>query len=39
VSWLLGSAPGRVVLVAGAGLEVLGAWWAWRIAVRLEAEL
>lgn len=39
LGWLLGSTPGRAVLLAGAGLEALGAWWAWRIAVRLEAEL
>jgi tight adherence protein B len=39
LSWLLGSSAGRVVLGLGLGLEVLGAWWAWRIATRLEAQL
>jgi tight adherence protein B len=39
LSWLLGSSAGRVVLCLGLGLELLGAWWAWRIATRLEAQL
>ena len=39
VSWLLGSAPGRIVLAAGLVLEVVGAWWSWRITVSLEAAL
>ena len=39
VPWLLGSAPGRVVLAAGLALEVVGAWWSWRITVSLEAAL
>ena len=39
VPWLLGSAPGRVVLAAGLGLEAVGAWWSWRITVSLEAAL
>jgi tight adherence protein B len=37
--WLLGSAPGLVVLVLGVALEGLGTWWAWRITVSLEAAL
>lgn len=39
VGWLLGSAPGMLVLTAGLGLEALGAWWAWRIAVSCGAGL
>lgn len=39
LAWLLGAGPGTVVLTAGIALELLGAWWAWRIAVRLEADL
>ncbi len=37
--WLLGSAPGLVVLTFGVALEGLGTWWAWRITVSLEAGL
>lgn len=37
--WLVGSAVGLAVLAAGAALEVLGAWWAWRIAVSCEQGL
>jgi tight adherence protein B len=37
--WLLGSRLGPVVLVAGLALEAVGAWWAWRIAASLEAQL
>ena len=37
--WLLGSAPGLVVLLTGIALEALGAWWAWRIAVSCEQGL
>jgi len=39
VDWLLGSVPGRIVLLAGLALEGLGAWWSWRITVSLEAAL
>jgi tight adherence protein B len=39
LGWLLGSTAGLVVLVLGLLLEGLGAWWAWRIATRLEAAL
>jgi tight adherence protein B len=39
LSWLLGSAPGLAVLVAGLALEALGAWWSWRIAVSCEQGL
>jgi tight adherence protein B len=39
VQWLLGSAPGRLVLLAGLALEAVGAWWSWRITVSLEAAL
>jgi tight adherence protein B len=39
VGWLLGSRAGLVVLALGMAFEVLGAWWAWRIANALEAEL
>ena len=39
VSWLLGSPSGLAVLGLGVGFEVLGASWAWRIAVSLEGEL
>jgi tight adherence protein B len=37
--WLLGSAPGRLVLVAGLALEAVGTWWSWRITAALEAAL
>jgi tight adherence protein B len=39
VRWLLASTPGLVVLTAGAVLELVGAWWAWRITRSLEALL
>jgi tight adherence protein B len=39
LSWLLGSAPGLAVLVAGVALEAVGAWWSWRIAVSCEQGL
>lgn len=39
LDWLLGTSAGRVVLALGIALESAGAWWAWRIASRLEAEL
>jgi tight adherence protein B len=39
VAWLIGSGPGRLVLVAGVALEAMGAWWSWRITVSLEAAL
>jgi tight adherence protein B len=39
LAWLLGSPVGWAVLLAGLGFEALGALWAWRIAVSLEAEL
>jgi tight adherence protein B len=39
VQWLLGSAIGRLVLLAGLALEAVGAWWSWRITVSLEAAL
>ena len=39
VSWLLASPAGWAVLAAGVVLEVVGAWWAWRIAASLEATL
>ena len=37
LAWLLGTVAGRSVLALGVLLEVVGAWWAWRIAVRLES--
>ena len=39
LAWLLGTVAGRAVLALGVLLEVVGAWWAWRIAVRLESQL
>lgn len=39
LSWLLGTTAGTAVLALGIALECVGAWWAWRIASRLEAEL
>lgn len=39
LAWLLGTVAGRSVLALGVLLEVVGAWWAWRIAVRLESQL
>ncbi len=39
VGWLLGTVPGRVVLVAGVGLDVLGMLWARRIVTSVEALL
>jgi tight adherence protein B len=39
LAWLLGTTAGNAVLALGMALECLGAWWAWRIAARLEAEL
>jgi tight adherence protein B len=39
LAWLLGTTAGNAVLALGIGLECVGAWWAWRIASRLEAEL
>lgn len=37
--WLVGSRFGLLVLLAGLVLEGVGAWWAWRIAASLEAQL
>jgi tight adherence protein B len=37
--WLVGSRLGLLVLLAGLVLEGAGAWWAWRIAASLEAQL
>lgn len=37
--WLLGSAVGRLALLAGLALEVAGAGWSWRIATSLESSL
>jgi tight adherence protein B len=39
LDWLLGTTAGRGVLALGIALEAAGAWWAWRIASRLEAQL
>jgi tight adherence protein B len=39
LSWLLGSGPGLLLLAVAVALELAGAWWSWRIAVRLEADL
>ena len=39
LAWLFGSPAGLAVLALGGAFEVLGAWWAWRIAMSLEAEL
>lgn len=39
LTWLVGSPPGLVVLVAGLLLEAAGALWAWRIATSLESAL
>jgi tight adherence protein B len=39
LAWLLGTVAGRAVLALGVLLEVVGAWWAWRIAARLEDQL
>jgi tight adherence protein B len=39
LGWLLGSGVGLTVLVVGAALTALGAWWTGRIAARVEAML
>ncbi|HET7901458.1 MAG TPA: hypothetical protein VFL59_09740 [Candidatus Nanopelagicales bacterium] len=39
LDWLLGTAAGRAVLLAGVALEVAGAAWSWRIATSLEGSL
>ena len=39
LAWLLGTVAGRAVLGLGVVFEAVGAWWAWRIASRLEAQL
>jgi len=39
VGWLLGSTPGRVCLVVGAGLTLAGAWWTGRIGAAVERML
>jgi tight adherence protein B len=36
LTWLLGTTPGRLVLVGGVALDVLGVVWAWRIVRGLE---
>lgn len=39
LGWLLGTAPGRVVLAVGVGLDLLGVLWARRIVASVEALL
>jgi tight adherence protein B len=39
LAWLLGSPGGAAVLATGAALEVVGSWWAWRIAASLESSV
>jgi len=39
LSWLLGTAAGRLVLGVGLILEAVGALWSWRIVRALEADL
>jgi tight adherence protein B len=39
LAWLTGTGAGRAVLASGVLMELVGAWWAWRIAVRLESQL
>ena len=36
LAWLLGTAPGRLVLLGGIALDLVGAAWAWRIVRGLE---
>jgi tight adherence protein B len=39
LAWLLGSGPGRVVLVLGLGLQGLGMTWLHRMVVRVRVQL
>jgi tight adherence protein B len=39
LAWLLGTPAGRVVLLAGVALDLVGAAWSWRIVRGLEASV
>jgi Flp pilus assembly protein TadB len=39
LTWLLTTTPGRLVLVAGIALDLVGVAWAWRIVRGLEGSV